>query len=116
MQKLALAFLEQNSEYKQTTGLLPILPTYFTSTYFKYFLSSVFNRKHSGQEPAHKYANHPFACNLSRISRLSICMIFFWFKVVYFKRKAIVSDFLFMLLDRETVLHYHIFLLFLHYP
>ena len=70
---------------------------------FEKRLSSVFTRKHSRQvESARKYANHPFACNLSRIS---ICMIFAGLKVVLFKRETFVSEFLFKLFDREKVLH-----------
>ena len=71
---------------------------------FEKRLSSVFTRKHSRQvESARKYANHPFACNLSRIP---ICMIFAGLKVVLFKRETFVSEFLFKLFDREKVLHY----------
>ena len=63
----------------------------------------MFTRKHSRQvESARKYANHPFACNLSRIP---ICMIFAGLKVVLFKRETFVSEFLFKLFDREKVLH-----------
>ena len=70
---------------------------------FEKRLSSVFTRKHSRQvESARKYANHPFACNLSRIP---ICMIFGGLKVVLFKRETIVSDFLFKLIDREKFVH-----------
>ena len=71
---------------------------------FEKRLSSVFTRiKHSRQvESARKYANHPFACNLSRIP---ICMIFAGLKVVLFKRETFVSEFLFKLFDREQVLH-----------
>ena len=70
---------------------------------FEKRLSSVFTRKHSRQvESARKYANHPFACNLSRIP---ICMIFGGLKVVLFKRETIVSDFIFKLIDREKFVH-----------
>ena len=70
---------------------------------FKKQLSRVFTRKHSRQvESARKYANHPFACNLSHIP---ICMIFWGLKVVLFKRETIVRDFLFKLLDCEKFLH-----------
>ena len=70
---------------------------------FEKRLSSVFTRKHSRQvESARKYANHPFACNLSRIP---ICMIFAGLKVVLFKRETFVSEFLFKLFDCEKVLH-----------
>ena len=70
---------------------------------FEKRLSSMFTRKHSRQvESARKYANHPFACNLSRIP---ICMIFAGLKVVLFKRETFASEFLFKLFDREKVLH-----------
>ena len=72
---------------------------------FKKRLSSVFTRKHSRKvESARKYANHPFACNLSRILIL-VCMIFGGLKVVLFKKQTIVSNFLFKLLDCEKFLH-----------
>ena len=70
---------------------------------FEKRLSSVFTCRHSRQvESARKYANHPFACNLSRIP---ICMILGGLKVVLFKRETIVSDFLFKLIDREKFVH-----------
>ena len=70
---------------------------------FEKRLSSVFTRKRSRQvESARKFANHPFACNLSRIP---ICMIFAGLKVILFKRETFVSEFLFKLFDREKVLH-----------
>ena len=70
---------------------------------FEKRLSSVFTRKHSRQvESAHKYANHPFACNLSRIP---ICTIFWGLKVVLFQNSEIVSDFLFKLIDPEKFVH-----------
>ena len=70
---------------------------------FEKRLSSVFTRKHSRQvESARKYANHPFACNLSRIP---ICTIFWGLKVVLFQNSEIVSDFLFKLIDPEKFVH-----------